>query len=48
MYPDIDSATNIVFTNGDLDPWRRGGLTKSVGALEYYLIEGGAHHLDLR
>ncbi|XP_071821621.1 dipeptidyl peptidase 2-like [Apostichopus japonicus] len=46
---DLGSATNIVFTHGDLDPWRRGGVTNGdVGSVEYYLIKGGAHHLDLR
>ncbi|XP_022323407.2 dipeptidyl peptidase 2-like [Crassostrea virginica] len=45
----IKSASNIVFSNGDLDPWHRGGVTKApnpnVGVI---LIKGGAHHLDLR
>ena len=26
---DLDSATNIVFTNGLLDPWSSGGVLKS-------------------
>lgn len=45
----IKSASNIVFSNGDLDPWHRGGVTQapnpSVGVI---MIKGGAHHLDLR
>ncbi|GIY39758.1 dipeptidyl peptidase 2 [Caerostris extrusa] len=36
---DISSATNIVFSNGNLDPW---APWWSV------IVEGGAHHLDLR
>ncbi|XP_048773904.2 dipeptidyl peptidase 2-like isoform X1 [Ostrea edulis] len=45
----IKSASNVVFSNGDLDPWHRGGVTTppnpSVGVIT---IKGGAHHLDLR
>jgi lysosomal Pro-X carboxypeptidase len=48
---DFLSVTNIVWSNGELDPWRAGGLNKNVSAdgssIALY-IEGGAHHLDLR
>ena len=52
----LNAYSNIVFSNGSLDPWRAGG----VGGLQadqewivnlglpYYIINGGAHHLDLR
>ncbi|KAI1722640.1 serine carboxypeptidase s28 domain-containing protein [Ditylenchus destructor] len=45
------TATNIVFSNGYLDPWSGGGwnlkpITK--GTLVSLIVEDGAHHLDLR
>ena len=47
---DIKAASNIVFSNGALDPWRRGGVLESPnpGVLNTVLIYEGAHHLDLR
>ena len=45
----LDSATNIVFSNGLLDPWSSGGILKSqVGGVVAIIIPEGAHHLDLR
>jgi len=48
---DFLATTNVIFSNGELDPWRAGGLNKNVTAdgsgIALY-IESGAHHLDLR
>lgn len=47
----ITTATNIVFSNGQLDPWRGGGIQSSKGldpSIVAIIIEHGAHHLDLR
>ena len=46
---DFMSASNIVFSNGALDPWHAGGVTFNVSENTTFLyIEQSAHHLDLR
>jgi lysosomal Pro-X carboxypeptidase len=49
----LDHISNIVFSNGVLDPWSSGGVLDIPHHLEKeqdlstVLIEDGAHHLDL-
>jgi lysosomal Pro-X carboxypeptidase len=55
---DFSKATNIIFTNGALDPWSAGGVnagTPGIGAngdpsrgIYNFVVGGSAHHLDLR
>jgi lysosomal Pro-X carboxypeptidase len=48
---DFLGMTNIVWSNGELDPWTAGGLRSNVsadGSAIALFIEKGAHHLDLR
>ncbi|KAM9039064.1 lysosomal Pro-X carboxypeptidase [Sarcophilus harrisii] len=45
----ISSHSNIIFSNGALDPWYAGGVNENItDTLISIVIPDGAHHLDLR
>lgn len=45
----LDTATNIIFSNGLLDPWSGGGVLRSFNdKVDVIIIPEGAHHIDLR
>ncbi|CAI5447337.1 unnamed protein product [Caenorhabditis angaria] len=47
----MPTATNIIFTNGYLDPWSGYGYSKKnvlKGPIKSIILKTGAHHYDLR
>ncbi len=48
---DFLTISNIIFSNGQLDPWTAGGLTQEIKNnpnIDLIYITESAHHLDLR
>ena len=42
----IEAASNIIFSNGKLDPWHLGGVLKNISdSLVAIVIDDAAHHL---
>ncbi|EGD83631.1 hypothetical protein PTSG_04239 [Salpingoeca rosetta] len=45
---DLTDVSNMVLSNGGLDPWRAGGVVTNVSdSVVAVVIESGAHHIDL-
>lgn len=46
---DLRTASNIVFSNGLMDPWSSGGVLSNPSPKVYSVVlPDGAHHYDLR
>uniref|UniRef100_A0A7S4BVQ4 Uncharacterized protein n=1 Tax=Chrysotila carterae TaxID=13221 RepID=A0A7S4BVQ4_CHRCT len=48
---DLRTTTNLIWSNGKLDPWHRGGFLRQTDALpggRVFVFDYTAHHQDLR
>ena len=45
---EFTSYSKILFTNGNLDPWYAGGVTKTINEDMIAFLSDSAHHLELR
>jgi len=46
---DITDLTNVIFSNGEVDPWMGGGVLETLApSLPAIIIKNAAHHYDLR
>ena len=46
---DFSGASNILWTNGQNDPWSAGGILSDISPdMKVLLLAGAAHHEDLR
>ncbi|KAJ1623328.1 serine carboxypeptidase S28-domain-containing protein [Pavlovales sp. CCMP2436] len=44
----LEAASNLVFTNGELDPWKGGGVLQNVSSsVQSFVIPEMGHHVDL-
>jgi lysosomal Pro-X carboxypeptidase len=43
----LQAASNIFFSSGELDPWRGGDVMLNSGSIVSQVVKGAGHHMDL-